>query len=223
MMHARRKEVDFIREYLLIKDVEKRYPAAVNVNINEINTYKTLTEAPVNVNRMLTITSKNADIGTQRKGKESKVYKNLPQNAAAFAVEVEPQINRKEPQAANQPHFPGNGNFYVGKIGKKEVVLKGELLDAFNRFWLAFNLQKGKAEAAGAWYLLNPNEDLIPTIIEAATIEAEERVSLVARGKSPKWAQGWLNGKRWEDEQSVIPNCPDPRSSVPPKEQPNYW
>jgi len=59
----RRKEVDFIKEYLMVKDVESYYKAVVNVNIVKLN---------VNINL------RNDDSGTHSKGKESKVKEKPP-------------------------------------------------------------------------------------------------------------------------------------------------
>ena len=44
---------------------------------------------------------------------------------------------------------------------------------------------------------------LVETIVAAARREAAARQSLVAAGKSPKWAQGWITARRWEDDQDA--------------------
>ena len=93
--------------------------------------------------------------------------------------------------------------FYPTKSGKK---LKGEKLKAFLLFWDAFNFKKGKAEAAEEWYKLKPQNGDVEKILAAAKIEAENRAALIKRGCTPKWAQGWLSGRRWEDEQ-IAPVC----------------
>lgn len=85
--------------------------------------------------------------------------------------------------------------FYRSKKGKR---LKGAVLEGFNRFWEAFDMQKGKAEAADA-FLDVYSPDIIEDIIAGARTEANERHLVVANGKTPKWAQGWLSGRRWED------------------------
>jgi hypothetical protein len=36
--------------------------------------------------------------------------------------------------------------------------------------------------------------------VSAAEAEALGRAELVANGHTPKWAQGWITGRRWEDE-----------------------
>lgn len=78
----RRKDVDFIKEYLLLHDIEERYPEKVNVNINSINVDINL-EADsniVNINEAKTvnvdINPVNVDINPQSKVKESKEKNN---------------------------------------------------------------------------------------------------------------------------------------------------
>lgn len=89
-------------------------------------------------------------------------------------------------------------NFYTTKSGKK---LTGKRLESFNRFWEAFNLKKGKADAAEAWYRIPQLTDkLVEKIVRAAEIEAKRRPDIIAKGRTPKWAQGWITGRRWEDE-----------------------
>ena len=41
-------------------------------------------------------------------------------------------------------------------------------------------------------------------IIVAAKAEAKRRPDLKSNGKTPKMAQGWLSGKRWEDEAETV-------------------
>jgi hypothetical protein len=69
----------------------------------------------------------------------------------------------------------------------------------FEVFWDAFKYKKGKNEAKGVWKKLKLNDDIFNAIIFGAKQEAIERVALEAKGKTPKMAQGWLSGRRWED------------------------
>ncbi len=84
---------------------------------------------------------------------------------------------------------------------KKQRNLSGKRLETFNQFWEFFNFKKGKAEAADSWLDIKTLTDsLVLKIYEAAKIEAGNRQALIDQNKSPKWAQGWLSGRRWEDE-----------------------
>jgi phage replication O-like protein O len=89
-------------------------------------------------------------------------------------------------------------NFYKTKSGKK---LSGKRLETFNQFWETFNLKQGKAAAADSWLKIPTlTNSLVSQILTAAQIEAERRPALEVKGQTPKWAQGWITGRRWEDE-----------------------
>ena len=97
-------------------------------------------------------------------------------------------------------------------LTKKKRKLSGKRLETFNRFWDAFNHKHGKAEAADAWLdIPTLTEATVAAIIDAAKKEAERRKNVIAQGKTPKWAQGWLSGRRWEDEEYSKPPEKDTR------------
>jgi hypothetical protein len=88
--------------------------------------------------------------------------------------------------------------FYTTKSGKK---LTGKRLETFESFWRVFNFKNGKAAAADSWLKIPTLTDaLVQDILFAAEIEASRRPELIKSGGSPKWAQGWLTERRWEDE-----------------------
>jgi hypothetical protein len=102
------------------------------------------------------------------------------------------------------PEPDPDDDFYLTKNRKK---LRGELLDRFNRFWEAYDYRKGKAEAADAWLAKVPwtkspeqNNALLARILVAAEFEALQRPAKVAIGTTPIYPEGWLSGRRWEDE-----------------------
>lgn len=86
--------------------------------------------------------------------------------------------------------------FYISKRKRK---LKGKQLEWFNLFWKAFDLKRGRAEAADSWINLKITEELLPDILKAAKSEARTRTKPGQSGPSPKWPQGWLSSRRWED------------------------
>jgi hypothetical protein len=205
----RRKQTEIYKEYLLLSQQNVNI-LNQNVNILELNANTMSTETPENVN-----------IGTQSKVKESKELKTYPQKEPVFAVDEVGFAVDEEPQIQPQTSIvtpSTNGKSYVGVVGKKKVTLKGDLFYSFERFWDAFDYRKGKAEAAGAWYELNPDPDLADKIIQSAKTEAQERPDLVARNKNPKWAQGWLNLRRWDDEPTSDYQPEQPTFAPPP-----YW
>ena len=100
------------------------------------------------------------------------------------------------------PHADGvtAGEQELFYLTKKKRKLKGKRLSAFNRFWEAFAYPKGKAEAADAWLDIPTLTDpLVETIVTAAETEAANRTAVISNGQTPKWAQGWISGRRWED------------------------
>lgn len=110
--------------------------------------------------------------------------------------------------------------FYVSKKGRK---LKGWALVKFNEFWNAFNYKHAKAEAADSWLdliklniLTEKTADNL--VIPAAKIEAARRQRLKDKGGTPKWAQGWLSGRRFEDEIYSKAAQPKPPAYEPPSD-----
>ena len=90
-----------------------------------------------------------------------------------------------------------NADFY---ITKKKRKITGKRLETFMLFWEAFDYKRGKAEATDVWIDLQLTNNIVDKIIIAAEAEAKRRPNLKANGEKPKMAQGWLSGKRWEDE-----------------------
>jgi hypothetical protein len=93
------------------------------------------------------------------------------------------------------------GDFYTTK---KKRRLMGKRLETFNRFWVCFDYKKGRAEAADSWFdIPHLTDSLVNEICIAAEREAKLRPGLIQAGKIPKMAQGWLSGRRWEDEDNT--------------------
>jgi hypothetical protein len=109
---------------------------------------------------------------------------------------------RERERESNNKTLSSSGDeaveFYLTKKRKK---LSGKRLETFNQFWEAFDYKTGKAEAADAWLEIPTLTDATATqAIQAAKQEALSRPRLVEDGKTPKMAQGWISGRRWEDE-----------------------
>lgn len=139
----------------------------------------------------------------------------VPQNLHQCKNSPRGSADSAQKGANSAPEPPGNQNTqppsssaagaaadgYESAKGKK---LEGETLNRFNRFWSAFDDKRGKAAAADAWLKVEPtirkNLDLFHRILAAARAYANNRSDLVADGKTPKMAEGWLNDRRWEDD-----------------------
>ena len=115
--------------------------------------------------------------------------------AVPTAKEVEVEVEVKNTAKTG---FAVGDDFF---LTRKKRKLKGKKLDGFNLFWGTFNLKKGKAEAADSWFDISDYSlELEKKIIAAAKTEAKNRPELQSQGKTPKWAQGWITARRWEDE-----------------------
>lgn len=121
------------------------------------------------------------------------------------------QHDEPEERARQEPFGPHYGHGTVADssdvtaepkvyFSRRKRKLGGWKLKAFEEFWNAFNFKRGKAEAADAWLdISNLSPGLATRITEMARKEAAARPTLIAKGGAPKWAQGWLTGRRWED------------------------
>lgn len=101
---------------------------------------------------------------------------------------------------AEVPDEPGTLRGRKYKISEKRA-------QAFMLFWEAFDHKVGKAQAIDAWAQIpRLTNKLMEKILAAARHYAKvERPAILARGGTPKWAQGWINDRRWEDECQVQP------------------
>lgn len=86
-------------------------------------------------------------------------------------------------------------------MGKRKK-LEGKRKASFEKFWEVFAYKKGRAEAIDAWAAIPQLTDaLMEQILSAARKEAERRPEVVSAGRTPIYAQGWITGRRWEDEE----------------------
>lgn len=131
-------------------------------------------------------------------------------SAHASQTVIEPLITITSSSSADEGDqgVRQNGPHYRTKKGRN---LTGWKLETFNRFWGMFAYKTGKAEAADAWLdIPGLSPELVDTeILPAATREAQNRPRLIEQKRTPKMAQGWLSGRRWEDEVSTSPSQVD--------------
>lgn len=114
-----------------------------------------------------------------------------------IAMSCNPPIPTIEPPE----NRTASGDAVAPIITKRKRKLTGWKLIAFLRFWECFDFKHGRADAADAWLDMKEiDDDLVEQICRAAMIEARDRPAIIARGSTPKWAQGWLTSRRWEDE-----------------------
>lgn len=94
-----------------------------------------------------------------------------------------------------------------GTLRGRKYKISERRAQAFMLFWEAFDHKVGKAQAIDAWAQIpRLTNKLMEKILAAARHYAKvERPAILARGGTPKWAQGWINDRRWEDECQVQP------------------
>ncbi len=136
-----------------------------------------------------------------KKGAEAKKAKSLKSKVTASS---HPLISNKPPLSILEPEpyrKESTASDNAVLLTKRKRKLVGTALERFNKFWDIFNLKQGKRDAADAWLDIGAmDEVLFDLIIAGAKREAAARPARVASGGSPKWAQGWIRGARWEDE-----------------------
>jgi uncharacterized protein YdaU (DUF1376 family) len=95
---------------------------------------------------------------------------------------------------------PGYANQNQNQIKTKPLVQN----EGFDRFWLAYPRRIAKANALTAWAKINPDQDLLQTILDAVSRQAKTDGWVRDNGKFIPHPATWLNARRWEDE-VVVP------------------
>ena len=89
-------------------------------------------------------------------------------------------------------------------------VAKNFCTEQFELFWNAYGDKRGREDAWNAWRKIKGlDRKLAGEIIAGAKRYCEQRPAILARNGTPKMAQGWLNSKRWKDEETAVPPMPD--------------
>ena len=70
----------------------------------------------------------------------------------------------------------------------------------FDEFWKAYPLHKGKIDAERAWNRMSAGDKQ-----KALAGVPAYRLYCEQTGVAVKYPQGWLNGRRWEDEYEETP------------------
>ena len=116
--------------------------------------------------------------------------------SAPIRKPTEKKTNREEDQAALPLEADmGNPTSEAPRSEKSKD-------DSFDRFWAVYPKKAGKADALKAW-----SKAITKTDPETIIIAARRYADWLASGKpgefrpSVKFAQGWLNGERWNDEE----------------------
>lgn len=120
-----------------------------------------------------------------------------------------PKIASKIASKSKSSAFSGKN---AGLTTRRKRKLKGHKLELFLEFWDAFGDKRGKAEATDAWLDIkwpeNIDQYFTDEILPGAKDYAKYRPILINGNHTPKMAQGWISGRRWEDEIPKQPETP---------------
>jgi hypothetical protein len=101
----------------------------------------------------------------------------------------------------NQPaNAKGNGASVSSALPKEEKNRSKRTNEAFASFWAAYPKKKNKGQAEAAFKKVNPDNDLLQTILNAVEGAANGADWLKNDGQFIPYPATWLNAKGWEDE-----------------------
>lgn len=83
---------------------------------------------------------------------------------------------------------------------------KGKAGVMFDRFWAAYPKKKSKADAQKAFEKLAPGEELLSRMLSALEQQKQSGDWQREGGQYIPYPASWLNGRRWEDEESPTQN-----------------
>lgn len=102
---------------------------------------------------------------------------------------------------ANSSNDVANPSAPLARSSNSNKSIKDKKTADFEGFWDAFGYKQGKGGAEKAWLAIKDyTPELYEKIIKAAKSEAQNRPALLTNNRTPKWAQGWITERRWEDE-----------------------
>lgn len=94
----------------------------------------------------------------------------------------------------------GNGVSVSSALPKEEKNRSKRTNEAFASFWSAYPKKKNKGQAEKAFAKVNPDNDLLQTILKAVE-DARQGVDWLKNdGQYIPFPATWLNAKGWEDE-----------------------
>ena len=114
---------------------------------------------------------------------------NLYQNTLAYASHT---ADHKEP-VTNPTATPHD----------TESLNQVDYISAFSTFWKSYPKKKSKEAALKAWGKVKPDTILQGHILDALAWQKQQPDWQKDNGKYIPYAATWLNGRRWEDEQTT--------------------
>ena len=100
---------------------------------------------------------------------------------------------------------------------KDKVEERSNKKEEFNTFWEAYPRKKSKGQAEIAFHKLNPDDQLLATILAAIEQATKSEDWQKNSGKFIPYPATWLNAKGWEDEYTEKEQQPQPVDDKPIK------
>ena len=107
-------------------------------------------------------------------------------------------------------------NGYTDKIrldkNSKDKNIYAQIDKQFDAFWSAYPKKKGKQSAEKAFKKIAPDETLLEIMLKALEEQKQSAEWQKDGGQFIPYPASWLNGRRWEDETTVVT-----------EPEPEYW
>lgn len=125
--------------------------------------------------------------------------KQIKQNQANQAVNVNVNDNVNVNVNGNVNNIPP-----ISPKGDKPAIKSDSesFRKSFEDFWKEYPRKVSKANALKAWNKLKPNDDLVREILSALEKQKQSSQWQKDNGDFIPYPATWLNGRRWEDEQT---------------------
>jgi hypothetical protein len=101
-----------------------------------------------------------------------------------------------------EPLIKGNKRDAHISYPLSESESKSKSLSTFEQFWNAYPKKKSKGQAEKAFLKINPDEQFLAMMIAKIEQAKKSEDWIKEKGKYIPYPATWLNGKRWEDEET---------------------
>lgn len=120
---------------------------------------------------------------------------------------------KSEQMQANVPVIQSNP--IQSKSESKSESKRARTREDFDLFWNAYPKKKSKADAEKAFKKLNPDKQLLDTMLDALEEQKRSQDWKRDNGQFIPYPATWLNGRRWEDDAGGGYSMPDYSATIP--------
>lgn len=120
---------------------------------------------------------------------------------------------KREQTQANAPVIQSNP--IQSESESKSESKRARTREDFDLFWNAYPKKKSKADAEKAFKKLNPDKQLLDTMLGALEEQKRSQDWKRDNGQFIPYPATWLNGRRWEDDAGGGYSMPDYSATIP--------